>query len=131
MDPLDDKRKLHEIIDTYGCAFEMADADLMTRLFWIDDPRFSEVENDRAQPFGRETFLTITDWIRENARPGGKMRFYDTTVHLLSPHVAYAVSMRDEYENGQAIPSRVTLVFLKKGDDWKIIHGHFSHVPES
>ena len=31
---------------------------------------------------------------------------------------------------GEARTSRVTLVFLKKGNEWKIIHGHFSYVPK-
>jgi hypothetical protein len=57
------------------------------------------------------------------------MRFYDTQVHLLSPEVAYSVSLRDQEEDGEIKTSRVTLVFLKKGNEWRIIHGHFSYVP--
>jgi hypothetical protein len=59
------------------------------------------------------------------------MRFYDTKVHLLSPTVAYSVSLREERENKEVKISRVALVFLKKDDRWKIIQGHFSHVPSS
>jgi ketosteroid isomerase-like protein len=121
--------KILEAIETYVRAFENADADLMEGLFWKDDPRFCEVENDRPKPFGKETFLAIGEWIRKHGKPGGKMRFYETNVHILSPEVAYSVSIRDEYEGEKAIPSRVTLIFLKKEGEWKIIHGHFSYVP--
>ncbi len=46
--------------------------------------------------------------------PGWKMRFYDTQVHLLSPEVAYTVSLREEEIGGERSESRVTLIFLKK-----------------
>ncbi len=126
----EEKRKILEIIDTYVRAFERADADLMGSLFWVDDPRFIEVENHIAEPFDRERFLAIMDWIRKHQKPGWKMRFYDTKVHILSPEVAYSVSMRDQSEDGEVKTSRVTLVFLKKENEWKIIHGHFSYVPK-
>jgi len=125
----EEKRKILELIDDYVQAFEAADADRMANLFWVDDPRFLEVENHIAEPFGRERFLWIMDWIREHQEPGGKMRFYDTKVHLLSPEVAYSVSLRDQEEDNEVKTSRVTLIFLKKGDEWRIIHAHFSYVP--
>lgn len=58
------------------------------------------------------------------------MKFYDTEVHMLSPEVAYSASLRDQDEDGEVKTSRVTLVFFKKGDEWKIIHGRFSYVPQ-
>jgi len=57
------------------------------------------------------------------------MRFHDTQVHLLSPEVAYTVSLREEEIGGERSESRVTLIFLKKEGEWKIIHGHFSRLP--
>lgn len=130
MDGEREKRRIGEIISTYVRAFETADADLMESLFWIDDPSFIEVENHIAEPFGSERFRAIMEWIRKYQKPGWKMRFYDTVVHVLSPEVAYSVSLRDQDEDGEVKTSRVTLVFLKKGDTWKIIHGHFSYVPQ-
>jgi uncharacterized protein (TIGR02246 family) len=125
----EEKRKILEIIETYVQAFEAADADLMASLFWVNDPRFIEVENHIPEPFGRERFLWIMDWIRENQPPGWKMRFYETQVHLLSPEVAYSVSLREEEIEGERGKSRVTLIFLKRGEEWRIIHGHFSRTP--
>jgi ketosteroid isomerase-like protein len=119
-----------EIIDSYVKSFESADADLMQSLFWFDDPRFVEVENHIREPFGRERFLYIMDWIRKYQKPWWKMRFYDTKVFLLSPSVAYTISMRETVEDGETSTSRVTLIFLKKDGVWKIIHGHFSYKPE-
>lgn len=120
--------KIREIITKYARAFENADADLMQSLFWFDDERFTEVENHIPQPFGKDRFLWVMDWIRKNQKPGWKMRFYDTKVYFLSPEVAYSVSVRETEENGEKSESRVTFIFLRKGDEWKIIHGHFSYV---
>ncbi len=125
-----EESKILKIITKYVQAVEAADADLLESLFWKDDPHFSEIENDRPKPFGTQTFAAIGDWIREHGKPGNRQRFYETKVHILSPEIAYSVSMRDEYEGGKAIPSRVTLIYLKKGDEWRIIHRHFSYVPE-
>ena len=126
----EEKEKILGTIDAYVGAFEMADADLMQSLFWVDDPRFIEVENHIPEPFVRERFLWIMDWMRKNQKPGWKMKFYETKVNFLSPEVAYSVSLRDQKENGDAKTSRVSLVFLKNGDEWKIIHGHFSFLPK-
>ena len=123
-------QEILEVIRAYERAFAAADADGMASLFWVEDPRFVEVENHIPEPFGRERFLWIMDWIRKNQPPGWKMRFRDTQVHLLSPEVAYTVSLREEEIEGKRTESRVTLIFLKKGGEWRIIHGHFSRLPD-
>ena len=130
MNDREEKQKILEIIDTYVRAFETADADLMESLFWVNDPRFIEVENHISEPFGSDGFLWIMNWIKKHQKAGWKMRFYNTKVHMLSPEVAYSVSMRDQEEDGEVKTSRVTLIFLKKENEWKIIHGHFSYVPK-
>lgn len=95
-----------------------------------DDLHFSEIESDRPKPFGGETFTAIGNWIRRRGKPGYKQQFYEKRVHILSPEVTYSVSMPEEYEGEKTIPSRLTLVYMKKRDEWRIIHGHFSYVPE-
>jgi len=122
-----DKERILEIIESYQSAANDADADRMESLFWHEDDRFSEIENHIAVPFGEEVFLDIGNWIRNNAEPGPKQRFHATTVHMLTDDVAYSVSLRDELEEG--VTSRVTFIFLKRDETWKIIHGHFSHIP--
>lgn len=68
----EEKKKILAIIDRYVHAFETADADLMQSLFWIDDEKFIEVENHIAEPFGRERFLAIMNWIRKYQNHVGK-----------------------------------------------------------
>ncbi len=127
-DPMrDDERMILKVIDNYASAVNNADADGLENLFWHEDSRFSEIENHIPTPFGQTVFLDIGNWIRKNAKPGLKQRFYDSTVHLLSEDVAYSISLREELESGKI--SRVTLIYLKREGDWKIIHGHFSYVP--
>ena len=122
------KDEILQIIQNYERAVNSANADQLEDLFWFDDERFSEVENHIAVPFGKKVFLDIGSWIRQNARPGAKQRFYDTSVYPLSGDVAYSVSLREEIESGKI--SRVTLIYLKNEGRWKIIHGHFSYLPE-
>jgi len=123
------KEEISEILEAYAKAVNNADVGLLESLFWTNDPRFSEVENDQPMPFGKERFLEIADWIRAHGKPGdNRQRFHHTEVHLLAPDVAYAVSLRDELNVGKT--SRVTLVLLRKAGEWRILHGHFSYVPE-
>ncbi len=129
-EPGADRAAILALVDSYVEAVNSADASRLESLFWVDDPRFSEVENDRAMPFGSDEFLAITEWVRQHGSPGLKQRFFDTQVHLLTPEAAYSVSLRDEYVPGDTLRSRVTLVYLKRGAEWRIIHGHFSYVPE-
>lgn len=128
MDTKAQQHKIQTIIDAYVRAVNGADADRLESLFWTADPRFSEVENDQPGPLDAKEFHAIADWIGQHGKPGKKQRFYDTKVHILTPNVAYSVSMRDELNTGKT--SRVTLIYLKKGDEWRIIHGHFSYVPD-
>ena len=123
------KRHILKIIDVYVQAVNEANANLLESLFWVDDPHFSEVEDHIPTPFGRDVFMDIGNWIRTHGTPGNNQRFYNTTVYILTPEVAYSVSMQEQYRSNTT--SRVTLVYLKKGDEWRIIHGHFSNVPSS
>lgn len=128
MDVESEEHKILNIIDSYVQAVNDADADSLASLFWLGDPNFSEVENHIPAPLGAKTFSELGDWIRKNGNPGKNQRFYNTQVYILKPGVAYSVSMRDEYKTNKT--SRVTLIYLKKGDEWRIIHGHFSYIPE-
>ena len=123
-----DEQAIVEIISSYTSAVNNADADQLDDLFWHADSRFSEVEKHIAEPFGQEVFLDLGNWIRRNAKPGLKQRFYKTTIHLLSDCIAYSVSLREDHESSDI--SRVTLIYMKQEGEWKIIHGHFSRVPE-
>lgn len=123
-----EKNEILAVIGAYVNAVNAADADRLEALFWYNDARFSEVENHIALPFSKEVFLDIGNWIRQNAEPGVKQRFFDTSIYLLSDDIAYSVSLREQFETGKI--SRITLIYLKKDNEWKIIHGHFSLAPD-
>jgi hypothetical protein len=129
MTPEQDKEQILGLLDTYVKAVDTADTELLESLFWLEDPCFCEVENDQPMPFGKERFVEIGEWVRQHGKPGDNpQRFRDTQVHVLGPDVAYTVSLRNELNTNRT--SRVTLIFLKKNAEGRIIHGHFSHVPE-
>jgi uncharacterized protein (TIGR02246 family) len=128
--PTDDELAIRTLLDKYVTAFQSADADLMESLFWLDDERFIEIEDHIPVPFGRETFLEIMDWIRENQEPGGTMAFRNTRIFVLSPVVATSVSVQEIGTGEETSTSRALLVYLKNDGEWRILQGHFSSVPK-
>lgn len=126
-----EEAKILEVIKTYEQAFADADADGLADLHWLEDERFSEIEDMIPMPFGKKTYEKIADWIRKNAEPGTRqMKFHDPNVFFLAEDVAYLVAIQEIKTPKGETKSRVTLIFLKKDGQWKIIHGHFSEMPE-
>lgn len=119
------------VIDNYVRAGELGDPGLWESLFWLDDPDFTVIENDRPHLMGREYIDFITGLIRERGKGSAGPKWYKTNVNILSPDIAYTTSLRDEvFPSGIEKASRITLVFKKKEGQWRIIHGHFSVVPD-
>lgn len=128
MNSTDAQAQILSIISSYTKASEDGDATLWEGLFWLDDPNFSEIENDKSHALDRRYIEGISAALRKRGPGKPNQRWYDTKVYVLSPTIAYSVSLRDEINT--ATTSRVTLVCQRKGDQWRIIHGHFSNVPE-
>jgi ketosteroid isomerase-like protein len=128
MNPTNEQAKIMTIIDSYAKALENADAALWESLYWLDDVNFSEIENDKPHVLDRRYIEQIGAALRKRGSSQPNQRWYDTKVYLLSPDVAYSVSLREEINT--ATTSRVTLIYQKKRGEWRIIHGHFSDVPK-
>lgn len=125
------ERAILATIDNYPRAFELGDPTLWEGLFWLADPQFTVIENDKPHLMGREYIDFITGLIRERGKQPPMPRWYKTNVRVLAPEIAYTTSLRDEVFPGEIEKtSRITLVFKKKNDQWRIIHAHFSIVPE-
>lgn len=123
-----EEREILRIIEDYAGAWETGEPERFARLFWTEDPSFSVVENDRPYPLGAEYIEMLVGEIRKSGPGPSNQRFHDTTVYRVTPETAYSVSLRDELNT--QMTSRVTFVYQKKGEEWRIIHGHFSFVPE-
>ena len=95
----------------------------------MDDPRFSEIEDFIPEPFGAETLRGIHRWFRKNGKPGNNVNFTKRKVLLLSETTAYATSIQ-ELNFEKPGKSRVTFVFLKDQNKWKVIHAHYSTMPK-
>jgi hypothetical protein len=120
------------VLDSYVKAFHDADADLLESLVWLDDERFTEIEDMIPVPFGKKTFLAISEWTRANAKPGTReMTFHDPRVFFLADNVTYLIAIQEVKTPEGEGRSRVSLIFLKKNEEWKIIHGHFSELPKA
>ncbi len=127
MTTIPDQQAVQAVVDGYPQALETGDADLWGRLFWAEDPEFSVIENDRPHRLGGEYIAFIRGLIEKRGRMPAQ-RWYDTRIHFVSPTAAYTTSLRDELNTGET--SRVTLVLVKRDDQWRILHAHFSCVPK-
>lgn len=128
MQKADDEQSIRSIIESYTRALDTGDASLWEGLYWLDDAKFSEIENDKPYVLDRRYIEQISAALRRRGPGKPNQRWYDTRVYLLSPDTAYSVSLRDEINT--ATTSRVTLIFQKKTGQWRIIHAHFSNVPQ-
>ena len=123
-----DKQIILRVIEGYSRAGESGDVGLWQSLFWLDDPRFSIIENDRPHIMGPEYINSLGELIRKRGKQPPKQRWHDTKVYMLDADQAYTISLREELNSKKS--SRATFVFEKKKGQWRIIHGHFSYVPE-
>ncbi len=84
--------------------------------------------NDRPRLMGHEYIEFISGLLRKRGEQPSNQRWYDTKIFILSPDSAYSVSLREEINVKKT--SRVTFILQKKKGEWRIMHGHFSYVPE-
>jgi hypothetical protein len=111
-----------------GVIAKLEDPAKEASVLWLEDARFSEIEDYIPEPFGAETLRQIHDWIRKNVRPGDNVRFTDIKVHFLSPGVVYATAIQEQCFDAPE-KSRVPSVFLRQQGGWAIIHAHYSTMP--
>ena len=119
------------ILDVIGKLEEpanKADPAIAESVLWLEDARFSEIEDMIPYPFGADAVRHIHDWIRENGVPGDNVRFTDIKAYFLSPEVTYATAIQ-ELNFDTPGKSRVTFLFLKKEGEWGVLHAHYSTMP--
>ncbi|NIN71980.1 MAG: hypothetical protein GTO46_08670 [Gemmatimonadetes bacterium] len=124
--PPDETRAILGIVGELQEAVNLGDAARALSLHWLEDARFSEIEDWIPEPFGAEMARQTLESVFAHFRPGDYyVEFTDIRVYLLAPTVAYATAIQDlEFE--EPAKSRVTFVFLKQDDAWGIIHAHYS-----
>lgn len=121
-----DEEQILNIIQSYE-TLAGGDAGRFRSLFWSDDPNFTILENDRSGILGAEYIEHLCGIIKARGASHNQ-RIHNIRVFFPSDDFAYAIFLRDEM-NIKAT-SRVTFVFQRKNDEWRILHSHFSYVPE-
>lgn len=129
MSTTEDTTACGRIIEALEQAANTADPDKAEAVMWLDDERFSEIEDHIAVPFGAETVREIHQWARKNLQPGDNIRFRDVNVRQLSDTTIYATAIEQINMGPKPSSSRVTFLFLKKDDRWGLIHAHYSGMP--
>lgn len=125
----DETRAILSIVRELQAAVNLGEAARALSLHWLEDARFSEIEDWIPEPFGAEIAKQTLESVFAHFRPGDYyVEFTETKVYFLAPDVAYATAIQDlDFE--EPTKSRVTFVFLKKDGDWGIIHAHYSSMP--
>jgi hypothetical protein len=109
-------------------AANHANPDMAEEVLWLEDERFTEIEDFIPGPIDSDGVRNIHGWIRENGKPGENVRFVDIQQYQLTPEVLYATAIQ-ELNFDEPSKSRVSFIFLKKGEQWGIIHAHYSAMP--
>ncbi len=129
MGTTEDSVSCGDIIEALEQAANAANPDIAEAVMWLDDERFSEIEDHIPLPFEAKTVRDIHQWVRNNSRPGNNIHFRDVNIRQLSDTTAYATAIEEIYMGREASTSRVTFLFLKKEDRWGLIHAHYSGTP--
>jgi ketosteroid isomerase-like protein len=88
------------------------------------------LENDKSQILGRKYVEQIAEGLKLK-RPEKRQTWHTNRVFMLSPDLAYIVSLRTEHNMPEdQKESRITLTVRRTADGWKIIHCHFSFIPK-
>jgi hypothetical protein len=124
----DGTQAILDVIQALEQSANEADPSKAEAVLWLDDERFSEIEDFIPEPFGAGVVRDVHNWIRENGVPGDNVRFVRTKVYPLAPDVAYATAIQ-ELSFDQPSKSRVTFVLLRRGGKWGVIHAHYSAMP--
>ncbi len=123
--------EIRGLLEAYKKGIDNADASALEALHWVDEPEFRLIEDFIPKPFGEETFREIGDWIRENADPGYlAVEFREMEFFQLAEDVVYAVGIVAQSCDEGPSEVRMTLIFLNRNSKWRIIHGHWSEMPE-
>ena len=102
-----------------------ADIDGLLSLNWLEDERFAMIQDRSAEPVDAAGLERMLAGLHGSWEPGQHMSFRDARAHRLGPDTAYLTAML-RWDDGWI---RVTLILLKKGDEWGILHGHLSALP--
>lgn len=115
--------RILSLVDEYVTAWWRGDISTLCQLYWVEDPRFTEVYVARP-PAHRPHDSNDALPPEPSARVRAALR--RVRVHFLSLEVAYCLVPCAALDMSEHGAYHITLLFLKKGNDWKIIHSHFS-----
>jgi len=129
----EDQKRLQEIVND---IFSKAKGKELDRLdaYHLHSPKFSKFEEegiftrrniDEARKTENEAFSAISDFNYEVQEFKADV-FGDVAVTTF--YFQYTAKMGESPIGGRI---RGTLVFVKAGNDWKIVHEHFSYFPSS
>ena len=119
-----------KVIRNYEDAVNNPNPELWLSLWDLEYDDLTILENDKHQVLGRQYIKHIADWMK-TATPEKRQTWHTNKVYIMNKDLAYTVSMRTEHTTPEdQRESRITLLMRRTNGKWKIIHCHFSFVPD-
>ena len=95
----------------------------------MQDPRFREIEDHIAEPFGAAVAEDILRWIAAHPDFEYRVHYRNIQAFALGDDAAYAVAQHEwQSPNGRG-RGRTTFIAARCAEGWKIVHGHWSAEP--
>ncbi|MEW5826453.1 MAG: nuclear transport factor 2 family protein [Candidatus Bipolaricaulota bacterium] len=130
--PVDKVREAEmlELIERYERAANSGDGAAFEEILALDDPQFSEFEDFIPEPIGAATVRDILTWRREHPEFKYEVSYVQRRAFPLSDSLAYATALSTWRGDAGAGKGRVTWIAKRIDGRWRILHGHWSAMPE-
>jgi ketosteroid isomerase-like protein len=117
------------LIGEYEAACNSRDTEKYREILALQDPRFREIEDHIAEPFGAAVAEDILRWIAAHPDFEYRVHYRNIQAFALGDDAAYAVAQHEwQSPNGRG-RGRTTFIAAKCAEGWKIVHGHWSAEP--
>ena len=122
--------QVFQVLRRVAGAVQEKNAEALLREFALDDPRFSVFETSTPYRMGAEDVRGTADVL--TALRNANMRFEDVRLdceEAVAVVTGYQVLQAGREEARRRFSSRFSMVLVPIMEDWKILHAHFSEIP--
>ena len=124
------KNTIQGIIEDFEKSVNTVDTSMQKKHIFLDDSRFSEIEDFIPEPIGAKAVTEILEWLEENGKPGNNMKFQNISYYQLSKNTVYTTAIQHLNIDNEPSKSRVTFIFINTDNKWGLIHAHYSAMPK-
>ncbi len=115
------------VIDRWGAAYDANDAEALVKLYTVD-----AILHGTRSPILSERTEPIRAYFNSVRRPGdgAKVTFGEQRMVVLGDRAVLVTGFYEFTRPASSTPARFTMVIVKRGSDWFIVHHHSSERPK-